>query len=159
MALQPRKHEHRATVTWRRGDGEAFTDGRFSRAHDWAFDGGISVPASAAPSVIRAPLSRADAVDPEEALVASVAACHMLTFLYLAAREGFCVDDWRDEAVGELTANAGGRLWMSHITLRPVIAFSGARQPTAADITRLHERAHEECYIANSIRSEVVVET
>jgi organic hydroperoxide reductase OsmC/OhrA len=158
MALRAKTHQHHATVTWARREGEAFTDGRFSRAHAWAFDGGVAVPASASPSVVRAPYSRSDAVDPEEALVASAAACHMMTFLWLAAKEGFVVDSWQDEAVGEMTANAAGRMWVSRIVLRPEIAFSGERRPTAEDIARLHERAHEECYIANSIRSEVVVD-
>lgn len=158
MASRPAKHEHRATVTWRRGE-EAFTDGRFSRAHAWEFDGGITVPASASPSVVRAPFSRADAVDPEEALVAAAAACHMMTFLWLAAKAGFVVDAWRDEAVGELAPNAAGRMWVSRIVLRPVIAFAGARRPTAEDIARLHQHAHEECYVANSLRSEVVVDS
>lgn len=157
MALRPVKHEHRATVTWRRDEGDAFTGGRFSRAHTWHFDGGVSVPASASPAVVRAPYSRADAVDPEEALVASAAACHMMTFLWLAAKEGFVVESWRDEAVGELTPNAAGRMWVSRIVLSPEIRFADAKQPTAEDIARLHERAHVECYIANSIKSEVVV--
>lgn len=157
MALRPTKHEHRATVAWRRGEGETFTDGRFSRAHAWGFDGGVTVPASASPSVVRAPFSRADAVDPEGALVAAAASCHMMTFLWLAAREGIRVDTWQDEAVGEMTTNAAGKLWLSRITLRPAITFSGDKVPTADEIRRLHGRAHEECYIANSIKAQVVV--
>lgn len=155
---QPRlkTHSHAAAIHWRRDDG-AFADGRFDRSHTWAFDGGVTVPASASPYVVRAPYSRADAVDPEEALVAAAASCHMMTFLYLAARDGFHVDDYADDATGLLTPNAQGKLHMSRITLKPRITFSGDKQPTPADITRLHERAHDDCYIANSLRAEVVV--
>ena len=149
-------HVHTATIHWARG-AAAFAGSRFDRAHTWAFDGGITVPASAAPSVVRAPYSREDAVDPEEALVAALASCHMLTFLYLAGGEGFCVDDYRDDAVGTLSANAAGKLWISLVTLSPAITFSGDKTPALADIARLHRAAHADCYIANSVRCEVVV--
>ena len=92
-------HEYRASILWQR-DGAAFTDNKFSRAHVWRFDGGIEVPASASPSVVRPPYSRLEAVDPEEAFVAALSSCHMLTFLFLAAREGLVVDSYRDEAIG-----------------------------------------------------------
>jgi organic hydroperoxide reductase OsmC/OhrA len=150
-------HEYRATVTWTRGDA-AFTDNRYSRAHKWRFDGGIEVPASSAPSSVRLPYSVAEAVDPEEALVASASSCHMLTFLYLAAKAGFVVDRYEDDALGAMTKNDRGKLFVSKITLRPAIAFGGDRQPNAAELDALHHHAHEECYIANSIRSEVVIE-
>ena len=150
-------HRHTATIAWQRGDA-VFTDSRFSRAHTWSFDGGISVPASAAPSIIRPPFSLAEAVDPEEALVASASSCHMLTFLFLAARERFCVDDYSDDAIGFMTPNAAGKPHISKITLSPRITFSGDKQPTTIDIARLHHQAHDGCYIANSILAEVVVE-
>jgi organic hydroperoxide reductase OsmC/OhrA len=153
---RPKTHEHTAAIAWQRGD-HTFVDGRFSRAHTWTFDGGITVPASAASSVVRAPYSVAEAVDPEEALVASASSCHMLTFLYLAAKEGFSVDDYRDTATGLMTQNAAGKLHISRITLTPRITFSGGKKPSPADIARLHHRAHEDCYIANSILAEVVV--
>jgi organic hydroperoxide reductase OsmC/OhrA len=155
--VRPKTHEHTAAIAWQR-DAHTFSDGRFSRAHTWAFDGGITVPASAAPSVVRAPYSITEAVDPEEALVASAASCHMLTFLYLAAREGYRVNDYRDAAVGLMTPNAQGKLHISKIMLSPRITFSGDKKPSPADIARLHHRAHEDCYIANSILAEVVVE-
>ena len=151
-------HEYKATVSWKRASGEAFSDGKFSRAHQWSFDGGVTVPASSSPLSVRLPLSRADAVDPEEALVAALSSCHMLTFLYLAHRQGFVVDAYDDEAVGVMTKNERGKLFVSKVALRPRIAFSGARQPTAAELDQLHHHAHEECYIANSVLTEVVVE-
>lgn len=150
-------HEYRATVSWTRGDAK-FSDNRYSRAHVWRFDGGIEVPASSSPLSVRLPFSVAEAVDPEEAFVASVSSCHMLTFLFLAAGDGFVVDRYEDEAVGTMTKNAKGKLHVSKVTLRPAIAFSGDKQPSAAEVVALHHHAHEECYIANSILSEVVIE-
>jgi organic hydroperoxide reductase OsmC/OhrA len=151
-------HEYLATVKWTRGDGEKFIDNRYSRGHSWKFDGGVEVPASSAPSSVRLPFSVAEAVDPEEALVASASSCHMLTFLYLAANAGFVVDRYEDNALGVMTKNERGKLFVSKFTLRPALAFSGAKQPSAQELADLHHRAHEECYIANSIRSEIVVE-
>ncbi|HEY7552163.1 MAG TPA: OsmC family protein [Hyphomicrobiaceae bacterium] len=150
-------HEYTATIAWKRGAGEAFTDVKFSRAHTWVFDGGVTVPASSSPLSVRVPFSRADAVDPEEALVAALSSCHMLTFLFLAARQGFVVDSYEDAAVGIMTKNERGKLYVSKATLRPRIAFSGAKQPSDAELAQLHHHAHEECYIANSVLTEVVV--
>jgi organic hydroperoxide reductase OsmC/OhrA len=150
-------HEYTATVSWKR-DGAVFSDGKYSRAHTWSFDGGITVPASSAPSSVRLPLSRADAVDPEEALVAALSSCHMLFFLSLAQKQGFVVDSYDDAPVGQMSKNERGKLYVSKIALRPRIAFSGARRPSAAELGELHHHAHEECYIANSVRAEVVVE-
>lgn len=151
-------HEYRASVYWQR-DGATFTDNKFSRAHVWRFDGGIEVPASASPSVVRPPYSRLEAVDPEEAFVAALSSCHMLTFLFLAAREGLVVDSYRDEAVGTMTRNAKGKLFVSSVVLRPAITFSGSKRPGAADLERLHHVAHEECFIANSVLTDVKVES
>ena len=151
-------HEYRATVSWKRGSDEPFTDGKWSRAHEWKFDGGVTVQASSSPLSVKLPLSRADAVDPEEALVAALSSCHMLTFLYLAYRQGFVVDSYADDAVGVMTKNGRGKLFVSRVALRPRIAFSGAKQPSAEDLAKLHHHAHEECYIANSVLTEVVVE-
>lgn len=149
-------HEYRATVRWLR-DGAAFRDNRYSRAHVWAFDGGVEVPASSSPYSVPEPLSRADAVDPEEALVAAVSSCHMLFFLAFSARDGFLVDSYDDDALGIMTPNEGGRLYVSRVTLDPKIAFAGERRPSPAEIDDLHRRSHDHCYIANSIRGEVVV--
>jgi organic hydroperoxide reductase OsmC/OhrA len=150
-------HEYKATVTWKRGGDEPFTDNKYSRGHTWTFDGGVTVPASSSPLSVRLPFSKADAVDPEEALVASLSSCHMLTFLYLAAKGGYVVDSYEDDAVGTMTKNERGKLFVSKVALRPRIAFSGAKQPSAAQLDELHHHAHEECYIANSVLSEVVV--
>lgn len=151
-------HYHEAKVSWQRPDGAKFTDNRYSRAHEWAFDGGVSVRASSSPSVVPLPLSVADAVDPEEALVASASSCHMLWFLSLAARKGYVVDSYVDDARGEIGKNAEGRTAVTKITLRPRIVFSGDKQPGAADLDALHHAAHDQCYIANSLKSEVVIE-
>jgi organic hydroperoxide reductase OsmC/OhrA len=150
-------HEYRASIAWARGDAK-FTDNRYSRGHTWRFDGGIEVPASSAPSSVRLPFSVAEAVDLEEALVASASSCHMLTFLYLAAKAGFVVDAYEDDAVGTMAKNERGKLFVSRITLRPAIAFGGDKRPTAEELDALHHQAHEECYIANSILSEIAVE-
>ena len=151
-------HEYKATVAWKRPEGEAFTDLKFSRGHAWSFDGGVTVPGSSSPLSVKLPYSRADAVDPEEALVAALSSCHMLTFLYFAAKGGYVVDSYEDDAVGVMTKNARGKLFVSKTTLRPRIAFSGAKQPSAAELDQLHHHAHEECYIANSVLTEVVIE-
>jgi organic hydroperoxide reductase OsmC/OhrA len=150
-------HEYKATVSWKR-DGSAFSDGKYSRAHEWSFDGGVTVPASSSPLSVRLPYSRADAVDPEEAFVAAASSCHMLTFLYVAQKGGYVVDSYADDAVGVMTKNARGKLFVSKISLRPRIAFSGSKQPSAAELADLHHHAHEECYIANSVLTEMVVE-
>src|SRR5262245_19690481 len=150
-------HEYRVTVLWTRGNA-AFVDNRYSRGHVWTFDGGIEVPASSAPSSVRLPYSVAEAVDPEEALVAAVSSCHMLTFLYVAGKHGFVVDAYADEAVGIITKNEQGRLWVSKITLRAALTFSGEKRSTADEVDHFHHLAHEECYIANSVKSEIVVE-
>jgi organic hydroperoxide reductase OsmC/OhrA len=150
-------HEYKASVSWKRG-ADVFTDMKFSRAHEWSFDGGITVPASASPHVVRLPYSRAEAVDPEEAFVAALSSCHMLTFIYLAAKQGYVVDCYDDAAVGVMTKNARGKLFVSRVALRPTIAFSGAKRPSEADLAKLHHDAHEECFIANSVLTEVVVE-
>ena len=150
-------HKYEARVSWSRGASEKFTDNRYSRAHEWSFDGGITLKASSSPSVVPLPLSAADAVDPEEALVASVSSCHMLYFLFFAAKRGLVIDSYVDNASGVLEKNAAGKMAMSRITLRPAIAFAGAA-PSAADLDALHHAAHDECFIANSLKSEIVVE-
>jgi organic hydroperoxide reductase OsmC/OhrA len=151
------RHEYQARVHWERGTA-AFTDNRYSRGHTWHFDGGVEVPASASPLVVRAPMSVEAAVDPEEAFVAALASCHMLWFLHLAAQAGLQVDEYTDDAVGVMGRNANERLAITHVTLIPRASFSGAKLPTRAEIMQLHHRAHEECFIANSVTSEVRVE-
>ena len=143
-----------ATVHWQRHD-ESFTDNRYSRRHAWHFDGGVTVPASSAPQSVPPPGSDLSCVDPEEAFVASLSSCHMPWFLALAAKDGFIVDDYRDDAVGVMARNEQGRLAMALVTLRPAVRFSGAREPDAAALNALHHRAHEACYIANSVRTDI----
>lgn len=150
--------EYFATVEWRR-NGAVFSDNRYSRAHVWRFDGGATVPGSSSPHVVRPPYSDPAAVDPEEAFVASVSSCHMLWFLVLAVKAGLVVDSYSDEAVGVMEKNGEGKLAITRITLRPRIAFSGIRNPSPAEIDALHHKAHEECFIANSVRTEITVES
>ena len=149
--------EYMATVSWQRGEAE-FTDNRYSRAHTWAFDGGAEVPASASPHAVRPPFSDPAGVDPEEAFVASLSSCHMLWFLSIAAKQGFTVDSYVDEAVGKMEKNAEGKLAMTQVALRPQITFVGTNLPSDAQVAELHHLAHESCYIANSVKTEVVVE-
>lgn len=141
-----------ATLAWQRGD-QAFTDLRYSRAHRWRFDGGLDVPASSSPLSVPVPLS-----DPEEALVAAASSCHMLFFLSLAAARGYVVDRYDDHAVGLLDTGPDGRPAMTRIVLNPAIAFGGDRQPDRAALAELHHEAHARCYVANSLKGDVVVE-
>ncbi|MFN3792249.1 OsmC family protein [Massilia sp.] len=145
-----------AQVSWQRA-GQAFLDGRYSRAHDWQFDGGLRLRASSSPLSVPLPMSDPAALDPEEALVAAASSCHMLFFLSLAREQGFTVDSYLDRAVGYLGAGEAGRMAMTRIELRPLIAFAGARRPSGPELAALHHAAHARCYIANSLKTEVVV--
>ena len=149
--------QHAAHVKWTR-TGETFTDGRYSRAHVWRFDGGAEVRASAAPDVVRPPVSDPAGVDPEEALVAALSSCNMLWFLSIAARRGYVVDDYTDDAVGVMGKSAEGKVMMTTCTLRPAIRFAGERQPSPEELDALHHEAHEKCFIANSVKTQVRVE-
>lgn len=149
--------EYTTTISWQR-NGAAFTDNRYSRAHRWTFDGGAEIPASSSPHVVPLPLSDPAGVDPEEAFVASLSSCHMLWFLSIAAKQGFVVDRYVDQAIGVMERDANRRLAITRVMLRPAIEFSGTTQPTPAQIQELHHRAHEECFIANSVKTEVVIE-
>ena len=149
-------HTYTATISWKSDSAEAFASNKYSRAHEWAFDGGVTVPASSSPLSVRLPYSIEAAVDPEEALVAAASSCHMLSFLYVASKAGFNAASYRDEAVGEMSSD-GGKQWISRITLDPRIEWVGDNVPTHDDLRHLHHEAHELCYIANSIKSEIVV--
>jgi organic hydroperoxide reductase OsmC/OhrA len=146
--------EYTATVHWQRGE-QGFADSRYSRRHAWEFDGGASVAASSSPHVVPVPGSDPACVDPEEAFVASLSSCHMLFFLSFAAKAGCIVDDYRDVALGVMARNAEGRVAMTSVTLRPAVSFGGARRPDAAELAALHHRAHEACFSANSVKTEV----
>jgi organic hydroperoxide reductase OsmC/OhrA len=146
-----------AIIRWRRtGEGD-FTKGQYSRAHQWAFDGGAVVPASASPHVVPAPWSDAGGVDPEEAFVASLSSCHMLFFLDFARREGFMIENYVDEAEGVLEKRPDGKMAITRVTLHPLVTWSGD-PPDGATIADLHHRAHEACFIANSVTTEVTVQ-
>jgi organic hydroperoxide reductase OsmC/OhrA len=149
--------DHLATIRWERGDA-AFTAGKFSRVHSWSFDGGITVEAAASPSVVPAMYNSQTAVDPEEAFVASVASCHMLTFLFYAMKGGFIVDHYEDNAVGTMTKGENGVPWVSTVVLHPKIAYGGDKRPTPEEESHLHHEAHDKCFIANSVKSEITVE-
>jgi organic hydroperoxide reductase OsmC/OhrA len=149
--------EYTATVSWQRRDAR-FVDNRYSRAHEWKFDGGTVVPASSSPHSVPVPLSDPRGVDPEEAFVASLSSCHMLWFLSIAAKQGFAVDSYEDNAVGYLEKNDAGRMAMTRVILRPAVRFSGEPVPTAEQLKDVHDRAHHACYIANSVRTVVTVE-
>jgi organic hydroperoxide reductase OsmC/OhrA len=146
-----------ATVVWTRGADAPFKDNKYSRAHEWRFDGGTVVPASSSPSVVRVPMSNPAAVDPEEALVAALSSCHMLFFLSYAAAGGFVIDRYEDEALGEMGKNASGAVAMLKVRLRPKITWAGA-PPSAEQLDKLHHRSHHDCYIANSVTAEIVIE-
>ena len=146
-----------ATIRWQRGE-QHFTDNRYSRAHTWTFDGGIVVPGSSSPHVVPVPGSDPHAVDPEEAFVSSLSSCHMLWFLSIAAGRGFRVDDYADEALGTMARNAEGKLAMTRVVLRPRVVFSGDPRPGPADLAAMHHEAHAECFIANSVKTEVTCE-
>ena len=145
-----------AKITWKSDSPESFTKNQYTRGHTWLFDGGIVVPASSSPHAVRVPFSVEEAVDPEEALVAAASSCHLLSFLWVASKKGFIVESYEDDAVGEMTKNDAGKEWVSKITLNPTIVWIGTA-PSEEDLAEMHHAAHEGCYIANSIRSEVVV--
>ena len=149
-------HTYTATVEWQSGVSAAdFSAGRYSRAHVLRFDGGAVVRASAAAANVPLPWSDPTGVDPEEAFVAALSSCHLLWFLALAAKSRYVVSAYRDEALGVMTKNEAGKLWVSRVTLRPHVTFSGERQPTHEQLLALHHHAHAECFIANSVKTDV----
>ena len=145
--------EHKVTVEWKRETPD-FSYQSYNRDHDWAFDAGVTVRASAAPAY----LGNASCVDPEEAFVASLSSCHMLTFLAIASRKRFVLDEYHDEAVGILGNDTASRLAIIKVTLRPRVQFSGEKAPTPEQVAQMHEQAHHGCFIANSVKTEVIVE-
>ena len=145
--------EHKVTVTWSRG-GKEFTLKDFSRAHEWVFEGGVRVPGSSAPAYGGDP----SLVDPEEAFVAALSSYHMLFFLALSAKRGILIDHYDDDAIGVLQKGPDGKTWMTDVTLRPLIVFADGHRPSDEDIMKLHERSHDYCFIANSVKTHVAVE-
>jgi organic hydroperoxide reductase OsmC/OhrA len=148
---------HVAIVSWARGEA-AFTDRQYDRRHLWSFDGGAEIAAAASPANVRVPLTDPAGVDPEEAFAAAVSSCHMLWFLDFAARAGFRVDTYVDHVEAHCAKNAEGRDWVDRVVLRPEVVFSGDKSATEEDVDRLHHQAHQACHIANSVRSEIVVD-
>lgn len=146
--------EHTATIIWQRGE-QPFSDNAYSRAHQWKFDGGATIEASASPDVVPLPMSVAENVDPEEAFVASLASCHMLYFLSIAAKRRYIVDSYTDAAIGYLGKNEDGKTAITKVILEPKVSFVGENIPTAEQLEKLHHRAHDLCFIANSVRTEV----
>lgn len=143
-----------AKVHWQRND-EVFLDNRYSRKHVLSFDGGIEVPGSSSPHVVPVPMSDEEAIDPEEAFIASISSCHMLWFLSIAVQHGFRVDEYYDQAVGVMSKNSAGKTVVSEVTLRPKVFFSGDRKPTQDQLNEMHHEAHSECFIANSVKTNV----
>ncbi len=146
-----------STVKWQRQQQETFTDNRYSRAHQWTFDGGQVIQASSSPSVVPLPYSDASCVDPEEAFVAALSSCHMLFFLSIAAQQGLVVDQYQDDAMGTLQKDNSGCLSMTKVTLRPKVVFSGNSPPSRKTIDDIHHKSHQRCFIAQSVKSTVKV--
>jgi len=149
--------QHRAEVLWERGN-QDFLDNKYSRRHMLRFDGGAEVAASSSPHVVPVPFSDASVVDPEEMFIASIASCHMLWFLSIAAGRRFRIDRYVDSATGAMRKNASGKLFVASVTLRPRVEFSGERMPARPEVEAMHHQAHEECFIANSVKTEVLCE-
>jgi organic hydroperoxide reductase OsmC/OhrA len=149
---------HHATISWSLREGDDFVRGRYSRVHTVAFEGGVEIVGSASPSVVPVPWSSPEAVDPEALFVAALSGCHMLTFLDIARRAGFQIEAYRDAAEGTLARVAPGKSGVTRVVLRPLIAWTGARHPTSTELADLHHEAHQICFIANSVTTEVVVE-
>jgi len=147
-----------AEILWLR-DGQDFSDNRYSRRHTLRFDGGAEIAASSSPHVVPLPMSDATTVDPEEAFVASLSSCHMLWFLSIAAKRKFCVDRYFDPAIGVMDKNTEGKMAMVQVTLKPEVVFSGELIPSRMQIDQMHHEAHEECFIANSVKTEVRIES
>src|SRR5262247_558692 len=145
--------EHKAKILWTHSQGD-FLKGTYSREHSWTFDGGMTVPASSSPAAVRIPFSNPANIDPEEAFVASLSSCHMLTYLYIASRKGFEIASYEDDATGVMTKNERGIPWVSSVMLRPHIVYAGAKSPSPSEEAEMHHQAHEQCYIANSVKTE-----
>ncbi|MFT7052685.1 MAG: organic hydroperoxide reductase OsmC/OhrA [Psychromonas sp.] len=150
--------EYVAKINWTRGCGENYIDNKYSRGHQWIFDGGVTVQASSSPHLVPLPYSVEANVDPEEAFIASLSSCHMLLFLSIAAKRRYVVDSYMDDAVGIMEKNDDGKISMTKVTLRPNVQFSGDNKPTMEKIEKMHHQSHEQCFIANSVKTEIVIE-
>lgn len=148
--------EHTAKIMWTRGE-QNFLDNHYSRKHIIQLDGGLEIPASSSPHHVPLPYSDESAADPEELLVAALSNCHMLWFLSIAAKRGFCVDNYEDNAVGKMAKNTNGKLFLAEVNLNPAVIFSGSRLPSVEELNQLHYKAHEECFIANSVLTKIFI--
>jgi len=150
--------EYFAQVNWKRDSDENFIDNKYSRGHEWVFDGGVTVPASASPHIVPLPYSVEENVDPEEAFIASLSSCHMLFFLSIAAQKKYVVDSYVDDAVGIMEKDSDGNISITRVTLKPYVQFSGEKKPTMEQLEKMHHQSHKQCFIANSVKTEIVTE-
>ena len=150
--------EYKAKITWHRQIDEEFVQSKYSRGHEWSFDGGTTIPASSSPHIVPLPYSVEANVDPEEAFVAALSSCHMLLFLSIAAKRRFVVDTYIDNAVGTMEQDENGRFSISKVVLRPEIVFSGDKQPSKEQVIKMHHQSHTQCFIANSVKTNVITE-
>jgi organic hydroperoxide reductase OsmC/OhrA len=150
--------EYAVKVTWTRKPDETYIDNKYSRGHAWIFDGGMTVPASSSPQVVPLPYSVEQNVDPEEAFIAALSSCHMLFFLSIAAKRRFVIDEYLDEPIGLIEKGTDGKMAMTKVTLRPKITFSGELRPTLAQLEQIHHQSHDQCFIANSVTSKIIIE-
>jgi organic hydroperoxide reductase OsmC/OhrA len=150
--------EYFARINWVRSDNESYTDNKYSRGHEWIFDGGVTVQASSSPHVVPLPYSVEENVDPEEAFVASLSSCHMLFFLSVAAKKEYVVDSYVDDAVGIMGKDSDNRISMTKVILKPHVKFSGDKKPTIEQLKTMHHQSHEQCFMANSVKTEIVTE-
>ncbi|PAJ75218.1 peroxiredoxin [Pseudoalteromonas sp. NBT06-2] len=150
--------QYTAEILWQRDEQELFIDYKYSRSHQWNFDGGASIAASSSPSIVPLPYSIEENVDPEEAFIASLSSCHMLFFLQLAAKKGFIVDKYVDQAMGVMGKDNQGKMSMLKVTLRPHVQFSDDKHPTKTQLEKLHHQSHEQCFIANSVKTQIMTE-
>lgn len=149
--------EYFAKINWVRHKNEVYLDNKYSRGHEWVFDGGVTVQASSSPLIVPLPYSIEDNVDPEEAFVASLSSCHMLFFLSIAANRKYIVDSYVDNAVGIMEKNSDGKQSMTKVTLKPHVQFSGNNKPTIEQLENMHHQSHEQCFIANSVKTEIAI--
>ena len=150
--------EYTASILWKRASDEKYSDGKYSRAHQWQFDGGASIAASSSPHIVPLPYSVEENVDPEEAFIASLSSCHMLLFLSIAAKRRFIVDEYVDHAIGVMSEDSQRKTSITKVILRPAVKFSGERQPSIEQLEKMHHQSHDQCFIANSVKTEVVTE-
>lgn len=150
--------EYFAKINWVRASNEIYVDNKYSRAHEWIFDGGVTVQASSSPHIVPLPYSVPENVDPEEAFIASISSCHMLFFLSIVAKKGYVIDSYVDDAVGLMEKDTHDKISMTKVTLKPYVQFSGEKKPTMEQLEKMHHQAHEQCFIANSVKTEIVIE-